>query len=85
MSLAGAPAVAGLKKYAEREGVAKHSSPCFQAPMNFDRIRHVAERAEVGEKREAILAVSILSVPVHLKLFVSKLVTETYRIQLSVR
>ncbi len=58
---AGALAVAGLKRYVEREGpgattlIAVNSG----ANMNFDRLRHVAERAEVGEHREALLAVEI--------------------------
>ena len=58
---AGALAVAGLKKYAgrtpEREGalIAINSG----ANLNFDRLRHVAERAELGEGREAVLAVEI--------------------------
>ena len=58
---AGALAVAGLKKYLEREGL---KGGCFAAVlsganMNFDRLRHVAERAEIGERREALLAVTI--------------------------
>jgi threonine dehydratase len=58
---AGALAVAGLKKYAartpEREGalIAINSG----ANLNFDRLRHIAERAEIGEGREAVLAVEI--------------------------
>ena len=58
---AGALALAGLKKYVAREKckymtlVAIHSG----ANMNFDRLRHVAERAELGEQREALLAVTI--------------------------
>ena len=58
---AGALAVAGLKKYLAREGwkgrrvVAINSG----ANMNFDRLRHVAERADLGAEREALLAVVI--------------------------
>ncbi len=58
---AGALAVAGLKVYAERTGnrgkdfVALLSG----ANMNFDRLRFVAERAEVGEFREALFGVTI--------------------------
>jgi threonine dehydratase len=58
---AGALAVAGLKKYVAREGcrelrlVAVNSG----ANMNFDRLRHVAERADLGGEREALLAVVI--------------------------
>jgi threonine dehydratase len=58
---AGALAVAGLKKYVAREGwkakylVAINSG----ANMNFDRLRHIAERADLGGEREALLAVVI--------------------------
>ncbi len=67
---AGALAVAGLKKYAEREGAGEALVAVLSgANVNFDRIRHVAERAEVGEKREAILAVSIPERPGAFKAF----------------
>ena len=62
---AGALSVAGLKKYVVRERltgaslVAIHSG----ANVNFDRLRHVAERADMGEQREALLAVTIPEVP----------------------
>ncbi|MGO4326371.1 threonine ammonia-lyase, biosynthetic [Cupriavidus sp. 2TAF22] len=58
---AGAMAVAGLKLYAEREKLkGKHLvAIACGANMNFDRLRFVAERAEVGEAREAVFAVSI--------------------------
>jgi biosynthetic threonine ammonia-lyase long form len=58
---AGALAVAGLKKYVAREGwrdkrvIAINSG----ANINFDRLRHVAERADLGGEREALLAVTI--------------------------
>jgi threonine dehydratase len=58
---AGALAVAGLKKLIAREGwrdrrvVAINSG----ANINFDRLRHVAERADLGGEREALLAVTI--------------------------
>ncbi len=58
---AGALSLAGLKAYAarnpEREGalVAINTG----ANMNFDRLRHVAERAGLGEAREVLLAVTI--------------------------
>jgi threonine dehydratase len=58
---AGALGVAALKQYAERhggQGKAYIAINCG-ANMNFDRLRFVAERAEVGEEREALLAVSI--------------------------
>ncbi|MFK8403093.1 threonine ammonia-lyase, biosynthetic, partial [Pseudomonas sp. BGr12] len=39
------------------------------ANINFDSLRHVAERAEVGEKREAIIAVTIPARPGSFKAF----------------
>lgn len=58
---AGALAVAGLKKYVAREGLENHNMVAIDsgANMNFDRLRHIAERAEVGERHEAIIAVTI--------------------------
>jgi threonine dehydratase len=58
---AGALAVAGLKKYVERRGIKDKNLVAIDsgANINFDRLRHVAERAEVGERREALLAVEI--------------------------
>ncbi|WP_321867883.1 pyridoxal-phosphate dependent enzyme, partial [Paraburkholderia tropica] len=58
---AGALAVAGAKKYAEREGIACQTLIAITsgANINFDRMRFVAERAEVGEAREAVFAVTI--------------------------
>jgi threonine dehydratase len=58
---AGAMAVAGAKVWAAREGVKEQSLVAIAsgANMNFDRLRFVAERAELGEQREAILAVTI--------------------------
>jgi len=59
---AGALAVAGIKKYLTRESgsrgkrfVAVNSG----ANMNFDRLRHVAERGDLGAGREGLLAVEI--------------------------
>lgn len=53
---AGAMAVAGLKLYAEREKLKGQHLVAIAcgANMNFDRLRFVAERAEVGEAREAV-------------------------------
>jgi threonine dehydratase len=58
---AGALAIAGAKAYVERthlQGQTLVAVACG-ANMNFDRLRFVAERAEVGERREAIFAVTI--------------------------
>lgn len=58
---AGALGVAGAKKYVERDGIAGEKLMAINsgANMNFSRLGHVAERAEVGEHREAVLAVTI--------------------------
>ncbi len=62
---AGALAVAGLKKYIHRSGLRGASLIAIDsgANINFDRLRHVAERAEFGERREALFAVQIPEVP----------------------
>jgi len=58
---AGALAVAAIKKYIARENCIGKRFIAINcgANMNFDRLRHVAERAEIGAKREALLAVEI--------------------------
>jgi len=58
---AGALAVAGVKKYVAREAVqnAKLVAVVSGANVNFDRLRHISERAEIGEQREVILGVTI--------------------------
>jgi len=68
---AGALAVAGIKKYVEREGITGKTLVGIDsgANVNFDRLRHVAERAELGEKREAIIAVTIPEKPGSFKAF----------------
>ncbi len=62
----GALAVAGAKAYVERAEMSKYPvkgetlvTVCSGANMNFDRLRFVAERAELGEAREAVFAVTI--------------------------
>ena len=61
MEPAGALAIAGLKKYVARENTTDETYVAINsgANMNFDRLRHVSERAELGEQREAILSVTI--------------------------
>ena len=61
MEPAGALAVAGLKRWVERNLVTGRqlAAVLSGANMNFDRLRFVAERAEIGEGREALLAVTI--------------------------
>lgn len=58
---AGAVALAGLKRYAEQSRSAAEVLVAIEsgANVNFDRLRHIAERAELGEHREALLAVTI--------------------------
>lgn len=58
---AGALALAGLKQYVATHGASEHPMVAIVsgANLNFDRLRFVAERAEVGEQREAVFAVTI--------------------------
>ena len=85
---AGALAVAGMKKYLAREGwrdkrlVAINSG----ANMNFDRLRHVAERADLGGEREALLAVVIPEQPGQLPAFLrGARAAQRHRVQLPLR
>jgi threonine dehydratase len=68
---AGALAVAGVKSWIERQGLRSRTlvAVACGANMNFDRLRFVAERAELGERREAILAVTIPERPGSFKQF----------------
>jgi threonine dehydratase len=61
----GALAVAGLKKYVARENCADRKLIAINcgANMNFDRLRYIAERAEIGAQREALLAIEIPESP----------------------
>jgi len=65
MEPAGALATAGMKNYIQEHQLKNKQiiSITSGANINFDRLRHVAERAELGEKREAILAVTIPEKP----------------------
>ena len=58
---AGALSIAAIKAYVEREQITDQTlvGIACGANMNFDRLRFVAERAELGERREAIFAVTI--------------------------
>jgi threonine dehydratase len=62
---AGALAVAGIKKYVAREQCTERTFVALNcgANINFDRLRHVAERADIGAGREALLAVEIPEQP----------------------
>ncbi|TDT40163.1 threonine dehydratase [Halospina denitrificans] len=72
---AGALSVAGMKKYVQREGVEDVNliSVLSGANMNFDRLRYISERTEVGEQREAILAVTIPERPGSFRQFIQAL------------
>ena len=58
---AGAMSIAGMKRYIAQHGVTGRDLVAITcgANMNFDRLRFVAERAEAGEEREALFAVTI--------------------------
>jgi threonine dehydratase len=58
---AGALSVAGIKRYVAREQCNGRTFVAINcgANMNFDRLRHVAERADIGAQREALVAVQI--------------------------
>ena len=58
---AGALGVAGLNRWVEQTGTkgARLAAVLSGANMNFDRLRFVAERADMGEAREALFAVTI--------------------------
>ena len=80
---AGAVGLAGLKKYAELhrgEVTGALITVNSGANLNFDRLRHIAERAELGERREALLAVTIPERPGSYRAFIRtigpRLVTE---------
>jgi len=61
MEPAGALAVAGIKRYVAATGCHDRTLVAVNsgANMNFDRLRYIAERAGIGEHREALLAVQI--------------------------
>jgi threonine dehydratase len=62
---AGALAVAGIKKAVREKGWHDHvlAGVVTGANVNFDRLQHIAERAELGEAREVVLAVTIDEAP----------------------
>lgn len=68
---AGALAIAGAKAYVDREGITDETLVAIAcgANMNFDRLRFVSERAELGEGREAVFAVTIPERPGSLRKF----------------
>ena len=72
---AGALALAGLKKYVEREGVQRQQLLAIVsgANTNFDRLRYISERTEIGEKREAVVSVTVPERPGSFRDFCSTL------------
>ncbi len=58
---AGATGVAGLKKYVAEHGITGQTLVAIDcgANINFDRLRYISERTEIGEQREVVLAVTI--------------------------
>jgi len=62
---AGALAVAGIKKYVARETCKERTFIAINggANMNFDRLRYVSERADIGAQREALFAVEMPETP----------------------
>lgn len=68
---AGALSLAGLKRYVRDHNITGETLIALTcgANMNFDRLRYVAERAVVGEHREALMAVKIPEVPGSFKSF----------------
>ena len=68
---AGALGIAGLKKYVANKKVSGQTLLAIDsgANINFDRLRYVSEQAELGEKREAIIAVTIPEKPGSFKQF----------------
>lgn len=63
--------MAGLKAYIQQHKLENKTLIAINsgANMNFDRLRHIAERAEIGEQREGIIAVTIPEIPGSFKKF----------------
>ncbi|MFY0656495.1 threonine ammonia-lyase, biosynthetic [Neptunomonas sp.] len=72
---AGALGIAGMKKYVAREQCSNQTLIAIDsgANVNFDRLRHIAERSELGEKREVIVAAKIPEKPGSFKKFCTAL------------
>ena len=76
---AGALSVAGLKQYVEDHRLegANLAAVVSGANINFDRLRYVAERAELGERREALFAVTIPEQPGSFRAFCNAIGTRS--------
>ncbi len=72
---AGALALAGLKKYVEQNKCEGQTLLAIDsgANTNFDRLRYISERTEIGERREAVLSVQIPERPGSFKQFCAAL------------
>jgi threonine dehydratase len=72
---AGALALAGLKKYVQRTGAQGQDLLAIVsgANTNFDRLRYISERTEIGEQREAVISVTVPEHPGSFKQFCSAL------------
>jgi len=72
---AGALALAGLKKYVAREACEGRTLIAIDsgANMNFDSLRHISERTEIGEKREGVFAITLPEKPGAFKAFCAAL------------
>ncbi len=72
---AGALGLAGLKKYVENTGVSEQQLLAIVsgANTNFDRLRYISERTEIGEQREAVISVTIPEEPGSFRAFCSAL------------
>ncbi len=72
---AGALAVAGIKKWVAQTGETGKTfvATISGANLNFDRLRHIAERAELGDGRETLLAVTIPEQPGSFRRFLKQL------------
>ncbi len=68
---AGALALAGMKKFVAEKSVSDLNIAVIVsgANMNFDRLKHIAERTDIGEKTEALFAVTIDEAPGSFKRF----------------
>ena len=68
---AGALAVAGIKHWVAKHGVSGKTLAAIVsgANVNFDRLRHIAERAELGDAHETLIAVTIPEKPGSFKRF----------------
>jgi len=71
---AGAVSLAGLRRYAPKlDAPGAVAAILSGANMNFDRLRHVAERSEIGERSEALLGVTIPERPGSYRAFIQLL------------